>query len=368
MEKTLRLLTAAAMLCAVFALTPGSMAEETTEPGDPAGTEAFCAADAAALLRGVAMGRVDATAQPEHDLTKNGTIDETDARAMLLCAAGGISDLDAFGERVSSGLCDEAFFDRFSYTGIADDAAGNYKSDTVSITVSRGRMLTSDYQLADIYLQDLACLKTVFSGGRYNGGPVTVDKMFKSEENAIIGINGDYYKQSHYGPVIRNGTPYLDRITSKWDIAVLLKSGELVTYDYRTLTREMLDTLDVYQTWVFGPALLDAEGGAKKKFRSAVQDENPRSVLGYFEPGHYAFLTVDGRSKYSKGLTMAQLSQLCESLGFARAYNLDGGQSSVLIADSGPVNNPYRNGRPISDIIVICDPPNKAADSEEQND
>ena len=71
-----------------------------------------------------------------------------------------------------------------------------------------------------------------------------------------------------------------------------------------------------------------------------MQSANPRSVLGYYEPGHYAFLVVDGRTKESKGVTMQELSQLCETLGFARAYNLDGGRSSVLISTQGFVNEP----------------------------
>lgn len=352
----------------LFSAVTAARAEASPAMGDLNGDGMLSASDAAATLRAAERGAIAANERPDLDLTKNGTIDGTDARAMLFYAAGGIAELDAFGEWVASGLCAETLFDRFSYTGVTDDGAGNYKSETVSIKITRGRAETSNYQLADIYLQDLDCLRTVFSGGRYNGGPVTVKTMFESQDDAIIGINGDYYKQNHYGPVIRNGTVFLDRITTKWDIALLLTSGELVIYDYHTLTREMLDYLDVCQAWVFGPSLLDAEGCAKKKFRSVVQDENPRTVLGYYEPGHYAFLTVDGRSSKSDGMTMRQLSQLCEDLGFTRAYNLDGGQSSVMIAKSGPVNNPYRNGRPISDIIVICDPPAEAADLENEND
>jgi len=108
---------------------------------------------------------------------------------------------------------------------------------------------------------------------------------------------------------------------------------------------------------VFGPSLLDDEGHTKTKFRSALQGENPRSVLGYFEPGHYGFLVVDGREKESEGMTMQALSALCEELGFVRAYNMDGGQSSVLIGRSGTINEPYRGGRPSSDILAIRESP-----------
>jgi exopolysaccharide biosynthesis protein len=157
--------------------------------------------------------------------------------------------------------------------------------------------------------------------------------------------------------VVRNGTTYVDHVSRDWDLAVLLNSGELRTYDYRVLTKEALADMGVYQTWVFGPSLLDEAEHAKTKFRSAVQAANPRSVLGYYEPGHYAFLVVDGRTKESKGVTMQELSQLCETLGFARAYNLDGGRSSVLISTQGFVNNPYRGGRTSSDIVAIRELP-----------
>ena len=52
-------------------------------------------------------------------------------------------------------------------------------------------------------------------------------------------------------------------------------------------------------------------------------------------------------------MTMEQLSQFCEELGFARAYNLDGGRSSTLISKSGDINSPYKGGRPSADSIVV---------------
>jgi exopolysaccharide biosynthesis protein len=66
-------------------------------------------------------------------------------------------------------------------------------------------------------------------------------------------------------------------------------------------------------------------------------------------------MAVDGRSSESRGLTMEDLSQLCEDLGLTSAYNLDGGQSSVMQAESGAINVPYADGRPVSDALVICE-------------
>jgi len=356
MKRLKHMLTLLFLMGAMLALSPSASAEEAPAYGDLTGDGAISAADAAVLLRGVAANQLSEYARPDLDLTKNGTIDETDARAVLLYACGGIEDIIVFGERVSSGLCPERLFDRFSYTGIRDDGDGNYKSENVAVSISRGRFQTSNYSMAEVYIQDISYLTTAFGGEKYDGGTNTVSKMFESVPDAVVALNGDFYSLHDYGPLVRNGEVYRDRINKNWDIALLLTNGELATYEYRTLTDETYTGLQVYQSWVFGPSLLDADGHAKKKFRSALQETNPRSVLGYYEPGHYAFLAVDGRTKKSKGLAMQELSQLCEELGFARAYNLDGGQSSVLLAKNGPINNPVRNGRPISDIIAIRDP------------
>ncbi len=324
--------------------------------GDVNGDGWVTAADAAVILRAAGGGYPESGARPDCDLTQNGLVSGTDARAVLWIASGGVSDAAGFIERISSGLCDERLFDRFCYNGVRNDGSGNYKSENVSITISAGREFESNYSLADIYVQDITSITNVFSDGEFCGGTETMEALFARCDGAILAMNGDYYAKHVYGPVVRNGVFYADRVTRDWDIGVLCKSGELLTFQYRTLTKETLATLDAYQTWVFGPALLDESGNAKTKFRSAVQARNPRSVIGYYEPGHYAFLVVDGRSSESSGLTMTELSQLCETLGFTSAYNLDGGRSSMLLAQNGPIGEPYKGGRPEYDAIVICEP------------
>lgn len=345
------------LLLAAFAGVPASAAEEAPFVGDLTGDGATSAADAACILRALAFGRLNEDERPDLDFTKNGEINGMDARAALFYACGGVGDWVSFGERVSGGLCNERLFDRFSYTGTKSDTQGNYQSETVCVSVSSGRVEKSNYHLADIYIQDITSFVTTLSSGSFRGKTESVFEMFDATPGAIVGMNGDFYSYHLSGPVVRNGEIFVDRVNKDWDIAVLLSTGELLTYPNNTLTKDDFDSMSVYQTWVFGPALLDENGHAKTKFRSQVQAANPRSVLGYYEPGHYAFLTVDGRSRESDGMTMTQLSALCESLGFTSAYNMDGGQSSVLLSPSGAINVPYRGGRSVSDILAIRELP-----------
>lgn len=85
-----------------------------------------------------------------------------------------------------------------------------------------------------------------------------------------------------------------------------------------------------------------------------MNGDNPRTVLGYYAPGHYAVLVVDGRGE-SAGLSLDELAGLCEELGFTLAYNLDGGKSSVMTFNDAIVNQPAGGGRAISDVIYIAE-------------
>ena len=129
----------------------------------------------------------------------------------------------------------------------------------------------------------------------------------------------------------------------------------------------------IWQTFVFGPALLDEKGKAFEDFSySDVRAANPRAVIGYFEPGHYCLVQIDGRGtqsvlepeKTNKGMTLEQTAQLMESLGCKAAYNLDGGQSASMYFGSDIISTPYHNGRAVGDAIVICDVQETAAHSE----
>jgi exopolysaccharide biosynthesis protein len=47
---------------------------------------------------------------------------------------------------------------------------------------------------------------------------------------------------------------------------------------------------------------------------SKFKVKNPRSAIGYYEPGHYCFIVVDGRQNgYSDGMTLDELAQTLRS-------------------------------------------------------
>lgn len=230
-----------------------------------------------------------------------------------------------------------------------------YKSEHVAATLSTvddGRVI---YYVTDIRISDIACFQSAFARGTY-GRAIRERALDMAENNkAICALNGDYYgSDSKSGVVIRNGVLY--RSNADADVLVLYKDGTMRTFTEDAFDADLEMANGAYQAWCFGPSLLDESGAAKDGFTGRIAGYNPRSAIGYYEPGHYCFVAVDGRSKDSKGLTLDQLAKLMESLGCKLAYNLDGGQSSALVFGDSLVNSPSNGGRLVTDILYIAEP------------
>lgn len=245
------------------------------------------------------------------------------------------------------------------FTDTIVSAENSYTSPDIAIKVNKytegegGNIVT--YYVADIYLADIACLQSGFADNTYGIGYaeelLDMDKTF----DAILAINGDYYGNGSKGVVIRNGEVYRKE-NGDSDVCVLFYDGTMKTYTAEQFDVEAVIANGAYQAWSFGPRLLDEESNRINSFtiNSHIREENPRTAIGYYEPGHYAFIVVDGRqSGYSYGLTLTRFSELFEKLGCKAAYNLDGGKTSEMTFQDALVNRPAGGGREVSDCIII---------------
>ena len=255
--------------------------------------------------------------------------------------------------RVYSGRWGEKFADKFT-EGEVIQTENSYRSGNICVSYERVEQEDVIYFIADVYVSDLGYLRSGFANGKYNGGFLMVDEIAQ-QENAVAAISGDHYAGRGEGVVVRDGVLY--RETRFGDVCVLLSDGTMVTLTNAELDMDDLKAAAPYQVWAFGPELLDDEGHALEKFNTTVFPKNPRSAIGYYEPGHYVFVEVEGsRPGYwsgSRGMTMDELAQLFESLGCRSAYNLDGGQSVGFAWMGERVSFNYN--RSIPDIIYVAD-------------
>ena len=272
--------------------------------------------------------------------------DDEDGATVASTAAFSLTDVPGyFGDK---------FADKFTDGQVIKSKSG-YQSENVNITLARYSSDHAVFYVADIYLRDISNLVTAFAKDTFGQGTREWATTICKNINGIIAINGDYYGGRSDGIVIRNGELYRSDKYPNRDVCVLFWDGTMETYGTSAFDAQAAINAGAYQAWNFGPRLLDSDGKAKTKFNSDVGPTNPRTALGYFEPGHYCFVVVDGRQEGSSGLTLKELAALMQELGCVRAYNMDGGNTSVMVAGGTIVNNPSGGGRPTTDIIAIVD-------------
>lgn len=258
------------------------------------------------------------------------------------------------------GLLGGKFPDKLLKEGEPDVlTAEGYSSERTSFTVTRYTNETDyaclvTYFVTDIYIQDIESLKTASAVGSFKSYGYKDIEAIARANNALVAITGDFYKNHPKGLIVRNGEVYRKSLDTE-DICVIYKDGTMETYLRKDIKVNDILKRDPWQVWSFGPALLDENGLPKTKFNTTLSIENPRTAIGYYEPGHYCFVTVDGRNEdYSDGLSMVDLSKLMCNLGCVAAYNLDGGASAQLFWQDKVFNKPSGLGRrELSDIIYI---------------
>lgn len=252
------------------------------------------------------------------------------------------------------------FADKFSDT--VEITENSYRSPEVSITlqtVSTGEGSGKiTYHIADIYVASLDNFTTYTANNemRYFG---TQDVMeMDAAANAILTLSGDFLTYQKGGFLMRNGQVYAATTNLK-SICVLYSDGSLVTYQPGEYKIDDIIAAGAVQVWSFGPPLLDENGKVMDHYdvSTAVSYPNPRSAIGYFEPGHYCFVLVDGRQEgYSKGMKISELAKVFEDLGCTTAYNLDGGGSAVMVYNHERYSQQSNGGdRALGDILVIRD-------------
>lgn len=248
----------------------------------------------------------------------------------------------------------------------------SYKSPSVSIEITthtKGEGSSKQtYHVADIYVASLDNFVTYTANNelRYFS---TQDVMQMHEiSNAILSISGDFMTYQKEGFLMRNREIYSDN-TNAASICVLFSDGTIEAYDGRTYDVDEIKSRDPIQVWTFGPVLLDENGHVRDKYKvsSSVSQTNPRSALGYYEPGHYCFVVVDGRQAgYSTGMTIPELAEVFEELGCPVAYNLDGGGSAVMLFNDERYSKQSNGGnRKIGDILLIREAPVAAEENAE---
>jgi hypothetical protein len=309
-----------------------------------------------------------------------------DVRTILADSAN-ISEQDNFEEQIKQQSLDRKtnvildtqdwhtkFADKFTDTVQATDTV--YSSPNLAITLTKGEFdshvsdtseggkhmkygTNVSYVIADIYVGDITCIQTAFAQDTYGIGYSEKLSDMTQRMQAVLSVNGDSYSNNRHknnGTIIRNGVIYRSQNTDA-ETCVLNWDGTMDIYQPNQLNEDKLVEKGAYQSWVFGPGLLDENGKAKSDFLTwdYIKESHPRTAIGYYEPGHYCLLLVDGRQSGTRGMFLEEMAKVFEKLGCKKAYNLDGGHCSFMMFEGKTANHPYKPEHEVQDGIFITE-------------
>ena len=298
-------------------------------------------------------------------------------------AAPTLAPVDATPSPTRAPLSGDISGVNFPTTDTGIRAEYSYQSDELKIAVNKVQEDGVTYYVADIWMRNISCFRTAFSSGKYKGRREDAEKISR-DNNAILAVNGDFLG----GLAIRNGvlyqkailrdeptptptgspTPYVPltpvptpplsptptpKPRPERATCVLYQDGRLVTEEYKTFRSVKAMEQGAWQGWQFGPTLV-RNGEPVDDVKP--QGRNPRCMIGYYEPGHYCIVMIDGRKKdYSIGMNFEEMMDLAVKLGLKEAYNLDGGGSAIMTFNGRIINQPAGKGdaRKLPDMVVI---------------
>ena len=256
-----------------------------------------------------------------------------------------------------------------SNTAAASQAAKNaqvtdtsYSDGNISVTLTEKTVNETQVYVADITLSSSDYLKTALAQNSYGTNVTAKTSVTAAENNAILAVNGDYYRANSSGYVIRNGVVYRDSVredASNGDLAIYKDGSFKIIYEDQVSADQLVQD-GVVNLLAFGPSLVE-NGEISVDTNTEVgqaMSSNPRTAIGIIDENHYIIIVSDGRTSESKGLSLYQMAEVMKSYGVKTAYNLDGGGSSTLYFNGQVINKPTTGGskiseRAVSDIVYI---------------
>lgn len=233
-----------------------------------------------------------------------------------------------------------------------------YEDPTLHVVIEENRVDGCDYWVARIKIQDASQLRTMSAGG-FDTSMSMKGTALAKRVNAVLAIDGDYYCYTGTGYILRQGEVYLDLLTGERDVLLIDEDGDFHVV-HKPNAGEVSDTVNgkkVINAFYFGPILV--ENGEVPEVvdgpNMAATERRQRMCLAQTGPLEYMVVCCEAPARGSSGMTLRQFAELVATLDVDIAYNLDGGDSTMLIFDGEKLNDVTSTStRSICDIIYFA--------------
>ncbi len=240
----------------------------------------------------------------------------------------------------------------------SSDAYRRYESDGLKIGIRRVEDAEAHqiYYVADIRLSDIRFFRAGFANGAFDAG-VEDAEAFSRRENAVLAVNGSF----NTGLVIHDGLLYQQPDDRHDAILLLYRDGSMEALPLEAFDLAAAQKKGILHAWQFGPLLVHDGQPNRTQAPGSFGIRHSRILFGYYEPGHYVAVAVDGRRKDAIGMNFDEMVDLMAELGCREAMNLDGGLSAIMTFMGETVNDPPKNGagdgsgRSLADMLLFAE-------------
>ena len=213
---------------------------------------------------------------------------------------------------------------------------------------------------AEVFIADPSQFRRKLAADMYGSGIQKKASQLAAECNAVIAMNGDYYKYRSEGITVYQRELYRFR-PHKLECCHVNSAGDLLfTYagelSNEEEARNYVEQNDVLFTLTFGPVLV-ANGELHSFARDYLLGQGlqyySRAAIGQSGSCHYLLMNLN-YGYGSRGATLAEEAKIMQGKGCENAYALDGGQTAEMVIQNRVFNAiDYGNERLVSDIIYF---------------
>ncbi len=237
-----------------------------------------------------------------------------------------------------------------------------YEDDSISVQMETLEQDGVVWRIARVNIASPTQLRTNFYAKNIKSdkGYGYVSKM-ATDNNAIVAMNGTAFTRSAklHSFEVRMKIVRQTKTNKDLDILITDENGDFHVF----VKSKGADTFEkdtgheIINAFMFGPALVQ-DGTVleipKKYANYNSTGKEPRAAIGQTGPLSYVMVIADGRGKSgSEGCTLQELADYMGSLGCEQAYNLDGGNSALLVFHD-EIYNYKAKERDVNDLIYFA--------------
>ena len=237
-----------------------------------------------------------------------------------------------------------------------------YEDPTIHVKISTGDVGGVLYWIADVWIADPSQLRTAaaedFDSDGTEFGSVLARRM-----NAVLAINGDFYCYQRAGTevVIRQGIAFRDHWDrTRVDVLAIDEDGDFhgISNPAKMQGETEIDGKKIINAFCFGPLLVNnGEISMRESPYWIINDHySQRVAIAQTGPLQYRVIVTGPYKRGSRGFQFEDFRKYVAGMeDILVAYNLDGGDSAVMVFNGEKINDPLNeNERPLADIIYFA--------------